>query len=66
MRTISMEVVDEWQLTEFFTINVEGLVSSAHYGKEIYVFDPSEEVESQLAEIFAPLRDYFVFGACGD
>ncbi len=53
---------EEDRMTEFFTIQVEGLLSSSHYGKEIYIFDPSEEVQRQLSAILTPIQQFFVFG----
>ncbi len=53
------------QMTEFFTINVIDTVSSSHYGKEVYVFNPSEEICRQLSTILAPIKEYFTFGECG-
>ena len=56
------EPPEEDQMTKFFTIHVEGAVSSEHYGKEIYIFDPSDEISRQLTELLTPLRTYFIFG----
>lgn len=57
---------EEDQMTEFFTIHVEGVVSCGHYGKEIVVFDPSEEVRRQLSAILTPIQKYFIFGEYGE
>ena len=54
------------QMTEFFTINVMDKVSSSHYGKEVYVFDPSEEIHRQLSKILEPIKGYFTFGEYGE
>ena len=53
------------RMTEFFTITVENVVSSEHYGKEIYVFDPTEEVRGQISAILTPIRQYFILGESG-
>ena len=50
------------QMTPFFTINIENRVSSSHYGKEIYFFDPTPEILDQLHEILEPIQDDFSFG----
>lgn len=52
----------EGQMTPFFTINVENRVSSSHYGKEVYLFDPAPEVLDQLHEILEPIQNDFSFG----
>ena len=54
------------KMTEFFTIIVCGAVSSSHYGKQLYVFNPSEELCRQLYTILEPIKEYFTFGECGD
>lgn len=54
------------QMTKFFTINVIDAVSSSHYGKEVYVFHPSEEICRQLSTILTPIKEYFTFGEYGE
>ena len=52
---------DNGRMTEFFTIT-SALFSSEHYGKEIFLFDPAEELLPKLTELFSPIRAYFSFG----
>ena len=54
------------QMTSFFTINVVDTVSSSHYGTEMYIFHPSEEICRQLSEILEPVKEYFTFGEYGE
>ena len=54
------------RMTEFFTIAVENVVSCEHFGKEIYVFDPAEEVCGQVSAILTPIRQFFAVGESGE
>ena len=47
--------------TEFFTINVSNAISSSHYGKEVYIFNPTELKQKQLQKIIEPIEKYFTF-----
>ena len=49
------------QMTQFFSINITDNLSCSHYGKELYVFDPSEEICRQLFLILEPIKEYFTF-----
>lgn len=49
-------------MTEFFTINVIGVVSSSHYGREIYIFNPSNEICNQIYTLLEPIKQYFNLG----
>ncbi len=50
---------DEEQMTPFFTMNIGGCFCSAHYGKELYIDQPTDAVLWQVNEIIAPIREYF-------
>ena len=47
--------------TEFFTIR-SSHISSSHYGRELYLFDPPEQAAEQVDAIILPLRDSFIYG----
>lgn len=54
------------QITEFFTINVAGEISSSHYGRELYVSHPTKEVCDQLSAILTPVQEYFTISEYGE
>ena len=50
------------QMCRYFTINVGEQFCSAHYGKEIYIVNPTDHICHQIQAQFASIKDYFVFG----
>ena len=53
-----MDDINE-KMTEFFTININGQIDIEHYGKEIYIFNPEENIKDRLYEIIEPVQEYF-------